>query len=87
MRFENLEQRINTFRWWPSFAPLSAGRITRAGFYYKDKGTEVECSACKKRISDWNCNDQAIARHLNLSPDCPFLKQKKSYDGFLFIGR
>ncbi|XP_065583467.1 putative inhibitor of apoptosis isoform X2 [Artemia franciscana] len=76
MRFENLEQRINTFRCWPPSAPLSAGRIARAGFYYTGTGTEVECFACKKRISDWNCNDQAIARHLNLSPDCPFLKQK-----------
>jgi hypothetical protein len=78
MRFENLEQRINTFRCWPSSAPLSAERIARAGFYYTGTGTEVECFACKKRISDWNCNDQAIARHLNLSPDCPFLSMSSS---------
>lgn len=69
----NEESRLRTFRNWPSNAPVDARRIAKAGFYYMGQNLEVQCFKCGARISEWNYNDQVMARHRTLDPRCPFV--------------
>lgn len=68
------ESRLRTFRNWPSNAPVDARRIAKAGFYYMGQNLEVQCFKCGGRISEWNYNDQVMARHRALDPRCPFVR-------------
>lgn len=67
------ENRLQTFDEWPSNAAVDAARIARAGFYYSGHGLEVQCFLCGTTISDWNYGDQAMARHRQAQPTCPFV--------------
>ncbi|KAL3279746.1 hypothetical protein HHI36_017254 [Cryptolaemus montrouzieri] len=67
------ETRLETFRDWPSNAPVSAVRIAKAGFYSTKEGLTVECFACHIRIREWNYGDQVMAKHKNANPSCPFV--------------
>lgn len=65
--------RLQTFSEWPGDAPVSPDRIAKAGFFATKQGYEVECFSCHVKISTWNYGDQAMARHKDLSPTCPFV--------------
>ncbi|KAL0120680.1 hypothetical protein PUN28_008391 [Cardiocondyla obscurior] len=67
------EQRLRTFREWPANAAIDPARLAKAGFYYTGHILEVQCFLCGIRISDWNYGDQAIVRHRQESPNCPFV--------------
>ncbi|KAK2587173.1 hypothetical protein KPH14_002922, partial [Odynerus spinipes] len=67
------ENRLRTFANWPTNAAVGAERIAKAGFYYTGIGQEVQCFLCGTKITEWNYGDQAIARHRQAAPDCPFV--------------
>ncbi|XP_035726375.1 baculoviral IAP repeat-containing protein 7-like isoform X2 [Vespa mandarinia] len=67
------ENRLRTFVDWPTHAAVSADRIAKAGFYYSGIGLEVQCFLCGTKISEWNYGDQAVTRHRQAAPDCPFV--------------
>ncbi|XP_047365303.1 baculoviral IAP repeat-containing protein 7-like isoform X1 [Vespa velutina] len=67
------ENRLRTFADWPTHAAVSADRIAKAGFYYSGIGLEVQCFLCGTKISEWNYGDQAVTRHRQAAPDCPFV--------------
>ncbi|KAG5900534.1 hypothetical protein JTB14_022841 [Gonioctena quinquepunctata] len=70
----NLEEnRLQTFNNWPSDAAVNPQRIAKAGFFSTNQGLEVECFACHLKISEWDYGDRVMARHIALSPDCPFV--------------
>ncbi|XP_076245579.1 death-associated inhibitor of apoptosis 2 [Calliopsis andreniformis] len=68
------ENRLQTFSEWPANATVDATRIAKAGFYYSGRGMEVQCFLCGTKISDWNYGDQAMVRHRQAAPDCPFVQ-------------
>lgn len=67
------EQRLATFREWPSNAAIGTSCLAKAGFYYTGRCLEVQCFLCSVIISDWNYGDQAMARHRQEAPNCPFV--------------
>lgn len=67
------ENRLRTFSNWPGNAAVDYNRIARAGFYYTGRSTEVQCFLCGGRISEWNYGDQAMVRHRQIDPNCPFV--------------
>lgn len=72
------ENRLRTFTDWPANAAVDATRIAKAGFYYSGHALEVQCFLCGIKISDWNYGDQAMARHRQAAPDCPFVQNSCS---------
>lgn len=74
----NEENRLRTFSEWPGNAAVDSGRIARAGFYYTGRSLEVQCFLCGGIISEWNYGDQVMARHRQLSPNCPFVLSPSS---------
>ncbi|XP_054005935.1 putative inhibitor of apoptosis [Hylaeus anthracinus] len=68
------ENRLQTFTNWPENAAVDAARIAKAGFYYSGQAVEVQCFLCGIKISDWNYSDQAMVRHREAAPDCPFVQ-------------
>ncbi|EFN85667.1 Apoptosis 2 inhibitor [Harpegnathos saltator] len=67
------ENRLKTFEEWPVNAAVDAPRIAKAGFYYTGHSLEVQCFLCGTTVSDWNYGDQAMARHRQAQPACPFV--------------
>ncbi|KAG7201967.1 hypothetical protein KM043_004667 [Ampulex compressa] len=72
------ENRLRTFVEWPTTAAVDATRIAKAGFYYSGRALEVQCFLCGTKISDWNYGDQAMTRHRQAEPNCPFVKNPSS---------
>ncbi|KAJ8315167.1 hypothetical protein KUTeg_007317 [Tegillarca granosa] len=69
-----INERIETFRFWPSDAAVSKIDLVEAGFIYKGDGYEVECDTCHLVKSDWSLDDEPLIIHKKLKPDCEFLK-------------
>ncbi|XP_023022301.2 death-associated inhibitor of apoptosis 2 [Leptinotarsa decemlineata] len=67
------EHRLQTFHEWPTNAPVDPFRIAKAGFFSTSRGSEVECFACHLKLSNWSYGDCVMARHIALSPTCPFV--------------
>ncbi|XP_066586499.1 death-associated inhibitor of apoptosis 2 isoform X2 [Prorops nasuta] len=72
------ENRLRTFSDWPTTAVIDAGRVAKAGFYYTGHAQEVQCFLCGEKVSEWNYGDQAIVRHRQVSPNCPFVIDSSS---------
>lgn len=75
-RFES--KRLLTFQRWPIEAPIDSARVAKAGFYFTGQGYEVQCFACGGKISQWNYGDQAVSKHRQMNPSCPFLLNRSS---------
>lgn len=67
------ENRLRTFSDWPSDTVVSPVRIAKAGFFAINEEQTVQCFACGVRISEWEYGDQVMAKHRQLSPQCPFV--------------
>ncbi len=76
LHFES--KRLLTFENWPVEAPIEPGRIAKAGFFFTGSGCEVQCFACQGRITKWDYGDQAVLRHRQINPTCPFLLNRSS---------
>lgn len=72
------ENRLRTFSDWPANAAVDAARIAKAGFFYSGRALEVQCFLCGIKISDWNYSDQAMVRHRQAAPDCPFVQNSSN---------
>ncbi|XP_052783534.1 uncharacterized protein LOC128219678 isoform X2 [Mya arenaria] len=70
MKYETL--RLCTFRTYPSLGKPSAMKFAGAGFYYASNADEVICYVCAKRISNWRENDDPMAAHKRITPECKF---------------
>ncbi|KAK9754676.1 Inhibitor of Apoptosis domain [Popillia japonica] len=66
--------RLETFDNWPTAAAVSPGKIARAGFFYTKHNLTVECFSCHVQITEWNYDDQVMAKHRLLSPQCLFVE-------------
>ncbi|XP_071800461.1 E3 ubiquitin-protein ligase XIAP-like [Asterias amurensis] len=66
--------RRATFKTWPHSAPVSAGALARAGFFYKGSEDKVECFACRGQIREWEYGDSAFGEHKKHFPKCPFVR-------------
>ncbi|KAK3091939.1 hypothetical protein FSP39_023847 [Pinctada imbricata] len=71
MSFELL--RLCTLHDFPHRNAPSLVRLTQAGFYYEGNDDEVVCFSCNVRKRNWNVNDDPMAVHRKLSPNCPFI--------------
>lgn len=67
------ETRLRTFVDWPANAAVDSARIAKAGFYFTGRGQEVQCFLCGAKVEEWNYGDQAMVRHRQVSPECPFV--------------
>ncbi|XP_043279999.1 death-associated inhibitor of apoptosis 2-like [Venturia canescens] len=67
------ENRLNTYVSWPANAPISPERLAKGGFYATGRALEVQCFLCGVKISEWNYGDQAMVRHRQADPECPFV--------------
>ncbi|XP_037078834.1 baculoviral IAP repeat-containing protein 2-like [Pollicipes pollicipes] len=74
MRYE--KNRLATFASWPLDAPVPKERLAKAGFFFKASPFRVECFSCGGRVDDWQFNEQAMLKHRQLFPACPFVTNR-----------
>ena len=74
MGMEQEVDRLATFKSWPHNAPVSAGSLARAGFFYTCVDDKVQCFACSGQIKDWEYGDTAMGEHKKHFPKCPFVR-------------
>ncbi|KAJ8314616.1 hypothetical protein KUTeg_006766 [Tegillarca granosa] len=69
----NYINRLCTFCDWPQDVGVYAINLAKAGFYYVQRKTTVECFSCGLTVSDWKPEDDPLTRHKELSPLCVFI--------------
>ncbi|XP_077191937.1 baculoviral IAP repeat-containing protein 7 isoform X2 [Paroedura picta] len=72
--------RLVTFNTWPSYAPVSAELLARAGFFYTGDGDYVRCFHCDGALRNWERGDDPWMEHARWFPRCKFLLQSRGRD-------
>ena len=77
-RLRREKYRFETFATWPygHFIAPSPADMARAGFYYYNKGSQVQCGFCYTILTSWAEGHNPVARHKQQSLGCPFLAYK-----------
>lgn len=65
--------RLQTYTTFPSYCPVSALTLARAGFFYTGEGDKVRCFSCHATVEGWQRGDSAAGRHKTVSPNCAFI--------------
>lgn len=71
------EQRIITFKTWPSEINQSPKSLARCGFFYMQSEDKVRCFSCGVILFKWNPHDNPWIEHAIHSNTCPFLLLNK----------
>jgi len=72
-RYRSFEQSYLT-----TVMNLDAGIFVDNGFFGLPCGNAVQCFACGIIITKWGSYPDPAGRHLELSPECPFMKPVES---------
>lgn len=67
------ENRLALLENWSDASGISAQEIAAAGFYATRNGNEVQCYWCMEKVSSWQEGDNALEKHRQLNPACPFI--------------
>uniref|UniRef100_A0A336LCV0 CSON007331 protein n=1 Tax=Culicoides sonorensis TaxID=179676 RepID=A0A336LCV0_CULSO len=67
------ENRLALLENWVDNSGISAQEIAAAGFYATRNGSEVQCYWCLIKVNSWQEGDNALEKHRQLSPNCPFI--------------
>lgn len=67
------ENRLALLENWSDVSGISAQEIAAAGFYATRSGNEVQCYWCMEKVNSWQEGDNALEKHRQLSPNCPFI--------------
>ncbi|MBN3310617.1 BIRC3 protein, partial [Amia calva] len=63
-------ERLGTFRFWSSDAPVSATDLAKAGFYFLGTGDKVQCFCCGGILRHWVQGDSPLEEHKRHFPTC-----------------
>ncbi|XP_076022552.1 baculoviral IAP repeat-containing protein 7 [Genypterus blacodes] len=65
--------RLRTFQNWPADAPVSAGDLARAGFFFTGSRDHVQCFCCGGVLRCWIDGDNPVSEHKRHFPTCSFI--------------
>ncbi|XP_066559016.1 baculoviral IAP repeat-containing protein 7 [Amia ocellicauda] len=72
-RMRSEGERLGTFRFWSSDAPVSATDLAKAGFYFLGTGDKVQCFCCGGILRHWVQGDSPLEEHKRHFPTCGFI--------------
>lgn len=70
-------RRFLTFNNWKC-DQVSASMLARIGFYYINCRNIVMCHFCGAKITKWENGVDPVAKHLNISPNCPLMRRQRT---------
>ncbi|KAM4610822.1 baculoviral IAP repeat-containing protein 7 [Polymixia lowei] len=65
--------RLRTFLNWPADAPVTAGDLAQAGFFFLGPEDKVQCFCCGGVLRYWVHGDSPAAEHKRHFPTCSFM--------------
>jgi hypothetical protein len=65
---------------WDQSVPISADKLSEAGFYFIGVSDFVKCFSCSGIMSNWAKEDDPFTLHMTHFPDCHFVKLNKTID-------
>ena len=72
------KDRLSTYKKkWPQSLKYLAESLCEAGFYYTQKGDEVQCFCCGGTLKNWNDCEQPWEQHAIWMPKCDFINMVK----------
>ncbi|GFS00616.1 baculoviral IAP repeat-containing protein 2 [Elysia marginata] len=76
---QDMAMRLKTLqhKQWPSTVPVDPRLIAEAGLFYIGVKDKTKCFKCHKIIQCWEKGDDPWREHAKLSPDCPYVLEKK----------
>ncbi|CAG2255136.1 BIRC2_3 [Mytilus edulis] len=75
-KYANYEERLASFRNWPSNLSLCPIDLASAGLYYTGKRDICKCFMCDGCVCDWEAGDVPSKEHTRIYPDCPLSQIK-----------
>lgn len=70
---------------WPQSLKYLSESLSDAGFYYTQKGDEVQCFCCGGLLKNWNDSEQPWEQHAIWFPKCDYLNMVKGSNYIDFI--
>uniref|UniRef100_A0A8C6MIB2 RING-type E3 ubiquitin transferase n=1 Tax=Nothobranchius furzeri TaxID=105023 RepID=A0A8C6MIB2_NOTFU len=67
------EERLQTFQDWPEDAPVTAGDLAKAGFFFLGHRDKVQCFCCGGILKCWVHGDSPASEHKRHFPTCCFI--------------
>ncbi|XP_053678621.1 baculoviral IAP repeat-containing protein 3-like [Anopheles nili] len=82
------EERLRTFKGWPSHA-IRPNLLARHGFFYFGRFSEVQCCGCALKLQQWKACDDVLLEHRFRMPWCPFVMGLASpkHSGYVSFAR
>ena len=72
--YKEFATRLQSFKNWPSSAPVNPRELVAAGLYYTGLNDRVKCAWCFGVIHNWVHGDSAFGEHHKHFPNCEFIK-------------
>ncbi|XP_048236903.1 baculoviral IAP repeat-containing protein 2-like [Haliotis rufescens] len=76
-QFEEMQDRLETFKYWPAQVRQTADQLCQAGFYFTGYTDKVVCFACGCGLHHWKPEADPWVQHARHAPHCVFVKQHK----------
>ncbi|KAM5145353.1 E3 ubiquitin-protein ligase XIAP isoform 2-T2 [Mantella aurantiaca] len=67
------EERLKTFRNWPSYVRVTPKDLANAGLFYTGNNDQVKCFCCGGKLMNWEPGDIVWNEHRRHFPDCFFV--------------
>nr|WIE95435.1 hypothetical protein [Microctonus hyperodae filamentous virus] len=80
MASSTFENRLATYRDWPTSVPVAKELMAQAGFVYTGRADIVICPACYIEGYRWCEGDDPLADHREWSPRCPWIRNNNNDD-------
>ncbi|XP_071095578.1 baculoviral IAP repeat-containing protein 3-like isoform X2 [Haliotis cracherodii] len=76
-QFEEMQDRLETFKYWSEQIRPTADQLCQAGFYFTGYTDKVVCFACGCGLHHWKPEANPWVQHARHAPHCVFVKQHK----------
>ena len=87
MNFKNYDERMNTFKTWPSKL-VNPEKLAMDGFVYRGIDDLTACVYCDLEVDEWEEGDSPTKLHREASPFCPaviVIDEMNATEGNLFV--
>jgi hypothetical protein len=79
--------RIESFKEWPEYLPVSIKDLTEAGLVYTGVSDSVRCYHCGGGLRNWEAGDIPIEEHAKWYPNCPHVILTQGNEYIIRVGK
>lgn len=71
------DDRLSSYKKWPQILKYLIEPLSETGFFYTQKGDEVQCFCCGGALKHWNDGEHPGEQHAIWFPKCHYINMVK----------